>query len=76
MHANRIREFRQKRGIGMTELAYRIGRSVGALQQYEVGAVAPPLPVARQIASVLTASLEDVFPESARSDDPDLLPAA
>jgi DNA-binding XRE family transcriptional regulator len=70
MHANRIREFRQKRGIGMTELAYRIGRSVGALQQYEVGAVSPPLPVARQIASVLSAPLDDVFPEGTHTDDP------
>lgn len=77
MHANRIREFRQKRGIGMTELAYRIGRSVGALQQYEVGAVPPPLPVARQIASVLTSSLDEVFPEGmGRSDDPNPDPIA
>lgn len=63
MAANRIREIRQARHMGMTELAFRIGRSVAGLQQYETGAVSPPLPVARLIAKALGAELDEVFPE-------------
>lgn len=63
MYANQIRELRQTRGIPPTELAYRTGLSTSTLFAYERGEREPSLGVARAIARVLNAPVDDVFPE-------------
>lgn len=62
MHANRIREFREERGLDPTEFAFRIRRSGSMVSKYETGEVQPPLDVARRIAQVLDTTLDDLFP--------------
>lgn len=65
MYANRIRELRQSRAVSATEIAFRAGCSITTLWRYERGEAQPPLAVARAIARVLDATVDEVFPPEA-----------
>lgn len=51
--------------MSATELAFRSGCGISMLWRYERGETEPPLALARAIARVLDAPVDDVFPENA-----------
>lgn len=59
---NLLRQVRIERGMSITELAFRVGRSEASVSRYESGIVEPSLAVARRLAGVLEVSLDDLFP--------------
>lgn len=71
MFANHMRRIRDERGITPTELAFRVGKSAATILRYERGEAQPSLAMARRIAGVLEASVDEVFP-----DQPAKAPAA
>ena len=58
---NRVREFREKMDLTQTELAAKAGVSQRYIAFVESGKRTPSLKCARLIASIVGASIEDVF---------------
>ena len=58
---NRVREFREKMDLTQTELAAKAGVSQRYIAFVESGKRTPSLKRARLIASIVGASIEDVF---------------
>ena len=58
---NRIREFRKKRGLRQIDLARLVGIFQSELSEIERGIRKPSVYLAKKIAKVLGASLDDLF---------------
>ena len=58
---NRIEEFRKKKGLRQTDLARLVGIFQSELSEIERGIRKPSVYLAKKIAKVLGASLDDLF---------------
>src|SRR5262245_44601226 len=59
----KVRQYRTLRGLGMDELAHRIGKSVPSISRIENGAQNVPLIVILKLAIALDAPLRELFDE-------------
>jgi putative transcriptional regulator len=59
--ANRIKEFRERKGINQAELARRLGISRSYLNKLENGKSDPSIRLAVRIAQALDTTLNDIF---------------
>ena len=59
--ANRVEEFRTQAGLSRQELAEEVGVHYQTIGYIERGEYSPSLVLARRIASVLGASVEEIF---------------
>lgn len=64
---NRVREYRQRRGLTATELATLTGVSVSLIYQIETGAKDPSLRVALKLARHLRCRIDDLFQDAPAS---------
>lgn len=65
MYKNRIREYREKQGIKLTDLAQKIGISNGYLCHLEKGSrVNPSIQVMEKIAKALGKNIAEIFFDS------------
>ena len=69
-----IRHYREKIGISQSELARRIGKTPGAISQYEAGVNVPRMPIVEKMADVLGCRVSDIFePDMGLLDAEDVL---
>ncbi|WP_140183178.1 helix-turn-helix transcriptional regulator [Providencia stuartii] len=71
---NNIKKYRMQAGMTRSDLAKKIGCSVGAVGHYELGRRTPPLNVCWEITSIfmqlnLCKALDEVFPPVNRLTD-------
>jgi transcriptional regulator with XRE-family HTH domain len=64
----RLRETRRQRGIGLRELAGRIGVSPSAISEFELGKSWPKLDTLLDLASELDVSLDELFTSTTSSE--------
>jgi transcriptional regulator with XRE-family HTH domain len=65
----RLRQARQERGLGSTELAARLGLDQSTIPQYEAGRSLPSLPVLQKLARILGISLDRLCFEEYEAKD-------
>lgn len=58
---NKIKEFRDKRGLTQAELGQLLGMSQTAISLYETGDRKPDVEIAKNIAKVLHTTLDSIF---------------
>ena len=56
-----IRYYREKLGISQSELARRIGKTPGAISQYESGVNVPRMPYIEKMADIFGCRVSDIF---------------
>lgn len=64
---NRIRKFREKKGLSQRELAEAMGTSQQQIQRFEVGTSPVKLDLAARLCDVLGAQMEELFPAMKKS---------
>lgn len=60
---NRIREFREAKGLTQTQLGEMVGVSQSTIDKYESGHITPPLNRAFKLIFVLGCEMQDIVDE-------------